>query len=83
MFIKDANMMLESFVVIRSIRTCKSCSTGILKENINALSNDKTRASTWVFLEQNLQKEVDQITPFLKFGSAAKEAKLAFAGPIT
>ena len=28
MFIKDANMMLESFVVIRSIRTCKFCSTG-------------------------------------------------------
>ena len=32
-----------------------------------------------MLLEQNLQKEVDQITPFLKFGSAAKEAKLAFA----
>ena len=57
MFIGYANMMLELFVVIRSIRTCKFVFFRKNIGNTNALSNDKTRVSTWLMLAHYLQKK--------------------------
>ena len=79
MFIKYANMILKSFVVIRSIRTCKFCSTQIFLKNMNAQWNDENTGFNITVVGTIFTKEADQFTPFLKFGSAAKDPKLAFA----
>ena len=57
MFIKHANMMLKSFVVIRSIRTCKFCSTEYFWRYKNSIKTTKTQFSKWLLLAQNLQKK--------------------------
>ena len=43
-FIKHANMMLDSFIVIRSIRTWKVCSTEYFWKYKNSIKTTKTQA---------------------------------------
>ena len=57
MFIKHANMMLKSFIVIRSIRTCKLCLKEYFRKYKNSIKTTKTRAATQLLLAQYLQKK--------------------------
>ena len=57
MFIKHANMMLDSFIVIRSIRTCKVCLTEYFWKYKKSIKTTKTQGETYLLLAQYLQKK--------------------------